>query len=84
MTVWEPLPSDYPVAATADSVPESVPLAAAAAVASASSSTGFVCGGKSKCGDTASCAEATFHLKTRGLKKLDRDRDGVPCDNLCR
>nr|WP_255840606.1 excalibur calcium-binding domain-containing protein [Pseudomonas benzenivorans] len=31
----------------------------------------------------SSCEEAKFHLKSCGLNSLDRDGDGVPCENLC-
>ena len=30
-----------------------------------------------------SCDDAMFHLKQCGMKKLDRDRDGVPCESIC-
>jgi endonuclease YncB( thermonuclease family) len=49
-----------------------------------STSSGFECGSKSRCGDMSSCAEAEFYLNQCGLRKLDRDRDGVPCESLCR
>jgi hypothetical protein len=42
------------------------------------------CGEKRKCGQMSSCAEAMFYLNTCGLKHLDADRDGVPCEALCR
>jgi endonuclease YncB( thermonuclease family) len=45
---------------------------------------GFECGTKSRCGDMNSCAEAEFYLNQCGLRKLDRDRDGVPCESLCK
>ena len=41
-------------------------------------------GEKRKCGQMSSCAEAMFYLNTCGLKHLDADRDGVPCEALCR
>ncbi len=31
-----------------------------------------------------SCAEAKYHLKQCGMKKLDRDGDGLPCENVCK
>ena len=31
-----------------------------------------------------SCEEAKFYLKTCGLKRLDKDRDGIPCEKLCK
>lgn len=44
----------------------------------------FACGGKRTCGQMTSCAEARFHLETCGVKSLDGDRDGRPCNALCR
>ena len=44
----------------------------------------FSCGTKRFCGEMASCAEARFHLKTCGVHTLDGDRDGEPCEKLCR
>ncbi len=48
------------------------------------SSGGFECGGKTVCREMASCAEAEFYLNTCGLRRLDRDSDGVPCESICR
>lgn len=45
---------------------------------------GFSCGFKTKCGQMDSCAEARFYLTECGLRRLDRDNDGVPCESLCR
>lgn len=45
---------------------------------------GFSCGTKRTCGEMSSCAEARFYLNSCGLQRLDRDRDGVPCEKLCR
>jgi len=42
------------------------------------------CGGKRYCSQMDNCAEAKFYLNTCGLKKLDRDGDGIPCENVCR
>jgi endonuclease YncB( thermonuclease family) len=50
----------------------------------AASDSGFECGSKSRCGDMNSCAEAEFYLNECGLRRLDRDHDGVPCESLCR
>lgn len=44
---------------------------------------GFECGGKSKCGEMNSCAEARFYLEQCGVGRLDRDKDGVPCESIC-
>ena len=45
---------------------------------------GWSCGGKTTCGQMASCEEATFYLRQCGVKSLDRDGDGIPCTSLCR
>lgn len=41
------------------------------------------CAGKRKCGDMDSCEEARFYLSKCGVRSLDRDGDGVPCESLC-
>jgi hypothetical protein len=41
------------------------------------------CGGKRRCGQMQSCAEARFYLQNCGVRSLDRDGDGVPCESLC-
>ncbi|MFC2406116.1 MAG: thermonuclease family protein [Cardiobacterium sp.] len=41
------------------------------------------CGSKRFCKQMASCAEAKFYLQQCGLKQLDRDSDGVPCETIC-
>lgn len=45
---------------------------------------GFSCGSKRYCREMMSCAEARFHLRQCGLSRLDGDRDGIPCESLCR
>jgi len=45
--------------------------------------TAFTCGNKRNCGQMSSCKEAYFYLKTCGLKRLDRDKDGIPCESIC-
>jgi endonuclease YncB( thermonuclease family) len=42
------------------------------------------CDGKKTCGDMASCEKAMYYLKRCGLVRLDRNRDGIPCESLCR
>ncbi len=49
-----------------------------------SGSNGFTCVGKTKCGQMTSCEEAEFYLNTCGVSRLDGDKDGVPCESLCR
>lgn len=42
------------------------------------------CGEKTECSQMADCAEAQFHYSQCGEARLDRDGDGVPCEELCR
>ena len=35
------------------------------------------------CKYMTSCKEAYYKLNTCGHSSLDRDRDGVPCENIC-
>jgi len=35
------------------------------------------------CSVLKSCAEACSFLKQCGFDKLDRDKDGIPCESLC-
>lgn len=44
---------------------------------------GMQCTGKRRCGDMLSCEEARFYLSNCGVRSLDRDGDGVPCESLC-
>jgi hypothetical protein len=44
----------------------------------------FQCGSKRYCKQMESCEEARFHLNECGRKNLDRDKDGVPCEKLCK
>ncbi len=43
----------------------------------------FSCGSKHRCGEMTSCEEARFYLDTCGVKSLDGDKDGTPCEALC-
>ncbi|MBI0436207.1 thermonuclease family protein [Roseomonas sp. KE0001] len=63
------------------SQPAPAPLPRASA---ATGSAAFTCGGKRLYREMSSCAEARFHLQQCGLSRLDGDRDGVPCESLCR
>ena len=42
------------------------------------------CGTKRYCRQMTSCEEARAYLQRCGLNRLDGDRDGVPCEKLCR
>jgi hypothetical protein len=44
----------------------------------------FTCGAKKYCGEMTSCREAIFYLRKCRLTRLDADRDGVPCESICR
>jgi len=46
--------------------------------------TGQACGTKRYCREMTSCAEARHYLNVCGVSSLDGDRDGVPCENICR
>lgn len=62
--------------------PQPTPQAPAAPSRSGNAS-GFTCGGKTVCREMTSCAEARFYLTECGLTRLDRDRDGIPCESIC-
>lgn len=40
--------------------------------------------GKRFCGQMTNCADARFHLEQCGVSSLDKDRDGIPCESLCK
>jgi endonuclease G, mitochondrial len=42
------------------------------------------CGNKRYCKQMSSCEEAMYHLNNCGVRSLDGDGDGVPCEALCR
>jgi endonuclease YncB( thermonuclease family) len=44
---------------------------------------GSSCGKKRRCSQMSSCEEAKYYLNVCGIKTLDRNHDGVPCDKLC-
>lgn len=41
------------------------------------------CANKMHCSEMSSCEEAKFYLKQCGVKSLDGDGDGTPCEQLC-
>ena len=41
------------------------------------------CGGKTYCREMQNCAEAAYYLQECGLGRLDRDKDGIPCERKC-
>lgn len=42
------------------------------------------CGSKRYCKEMLSCDEAKLYLQQCGLRTIDGDGDGVPCEKLCR
>ena len=48
-----------------------------------SQNTNFSCSGKRFCTHMSSCAEACYYLNQCGLSRLDRDKDGIPCESFC-
>lgn len=46
-------------------------------------SAAFRCGERRYCSEMRSCEEAMFHFRVCGLRRLDGDGDGVPCERLC-
>jgi hypothetical protein len=48
-----------------------------------SSDSKFTCV-KKTCKQITSCAEAKYLLKQCGYTQLDRDKDGVPCESICK
>ena len=57
---------------------------AVAPAPAATSAAGFTCGSKQYCREMTSCNEARFYLTQCGVKSLDGDGDGTPCETLCR
>lgn len=40
----------------------------------------FTCDGRQYCREMRSCEEALFFLNTCGVRRLDSDSDGIPCE----
>ena len=69
--------------ATASTPATHAPAAPTAAPTPAASS-GFTCASKRYCREMTSCEEAKFYLTQCGVRSLDGNHDGVPCETLCR
>jgi hypothetical protein len=65
-----------PVAPTAPAVPT--------AAADGGAGGAMSCGAKRTCGEMSGCEEARFYLTQCGVSRLDGDKDGTPCEELCR
>ena len=70
--------------ATASAPASRAPAAPTAAPTSTASGSGFTCAGKRYCREMTSCEEAKFYLTSCGVRSLDGNHDGVPCEKLCR
>ena len=78
-------PSGVPIAKELPSTPSLGFLPSAEAAEPPHLNTGaFTCEGKKKCIQMVTCEEATFYLQKCGVRSLDGDGDGVPCNSLCR
>lgn len=44
----------------------------------------LTCGTKNTCKQMTSCQEAKHYLNVCGVKSLDGNKDGVPCESLCK
>ncbi len=44
----------------------------------------FSCSGKKTCSEMINCDEAKFYLNNCGVSRLDGDKDGIPCESLCK
>lgn len=59
------------------------PIATLVAAKGGGANSSWSCGAKTKCGQMDSCEEAQFYLEQCGVRSLDRDKDGIPCESLC-
>ncbi|WP_103918653.1 thermonuclease family protein [Candidatus Venteria ishoeyi] len=41
------------------------------------------CSPRKTCSAMTSCKEAYYHLTSCGNGRLDRDKDGIPCESIC-
>ena len=77
-------PWDWRKKACPTSAAAPAPAAPAASAPPAAASGGFTCAGKRYCREMTSCEEAKFYLTQCGVRSLDGNHDGVPCETLCR
>ena len=69
---------------TCNTTPAPAASAPAVSAPKAAASGGYTCGSKRYCREMTSCEEAKFYLVQCGVGSLDGDKDGVPCETLCR
>jgi len=60
------------------------PAPVSSAPTATTASGGFTCAGKRYCREMTSYEEAKFYLTQCGVRSLDGNHDGVPCETLCR
>ncbi len=77
-------PWDWRKKACPTSAAAPAPASPAASAPKAAASGGFSCSGKRYCREMTSCEEAKFYLTQCGVGSLDGNKDGVPCETLCR
>lgn len=63
--------------------PSTLPGVVATSAADLSATSYAKCGNKQHCSQMTSCEEAKFYLTQCGVKSLDGNGDGTPCDSLC-
>ena len=63
--------------------PSTKPGAVATSATDHSATPNAGCGNKKHCAEMSSCEEAKFYLTQCGVKSLDGDGDGTPCEELC-
>ena len=54
-----------------------------ASAPAAATAPGNTCGSKKHCSEMSSCEEARHYLAQCGIRTLDGNGDGVPCEKLC-
>jgi endonuclease YncB( thermonuclease family) len=59
------------------------PYQAATSAPAATTPLSMACGNKKYCNQMTSCDEAKYYLTQCGVKRLDGNSDGVPCESLC-
>lgn len=74
-------PSDFRHGKRKEAKPKAAPVAPNLGVGKPSK--GFTCSGKRFCREMNSCEEAQFYLNKCGVRRLDGDNDGIPCESLC-
>ena len=72
------------VCPTSASASAPAPASPAASAPKPATSGGFTCASKRYCREMTICEEAKFYLTVCGIRSLDGDKDGVPCETLCR